>query len=461
MIPSHKMSPLEKKSALALSGIFGCRMLGLFMILPVFTLYADTLVGSTPFLIGLAMGIYGFTQALLQIPFGALSDRLGRKRIITLGLILFALGSILAAMSHSIYGVIAGRALQGAGAIGSTTIALLADLTHEDHRSKAMAIIGMIIGFSFMVAMIVGPMINAWVGVSGIFWFTTFLALLGIVVLFTLVPKPQHNHFHRDSQPIFKELPRILKNKQLLCIDFSVFVQHALLTAIFVVLPVIFHRNGLLETNQWKLYLPVLLIAFVVSIPCIIIGEKKRKIKPMLLLGISAILISQFGFWFLQHSIIGLTISLALFFTAFTLLEALLPSLVSKLSPAGSKGTATGVYSTAQFLGIFVGGVVAGALYEHYHITDVFWFCLSLCVVWLMTILQMKKPAHISSLIASVSDIREHGSNGLKESIEALPGVVEVALALEEDAVYLKIDKDSFDEDRLQCLLHPIDSISD
>jgi len=448
---SQSMSFSEKKAAFSLAIIFACRMLGLFMILPVFSLYAHQLRYATPLLIGITLGVYGFTQAILQIPFGTLSDRLGRKPIIATGLAIFILGSVIAALSHTITGVMIGRALQGAGAIGSTTIALLADLTHEDNRSKAMAILGMVIGFSFMVAMIIGPIINTLMGTAAIFWFTALIALMGMIILSVIVPKPPRHLFHYDSQPVLKELPKLLKNKSLLCLDFSVFVQHALLTATFVVLPIVFHHNQLAESSQWKLYAPVLLIAFMLSIPCIIVGEKKRKIKTMFLFGIACILIGQIGFWLLQRSNLGLGIVLCVFFTGFSLLEALLPSWVSKLAPAGRKGTAMGIYSTAQFFGIFVGGLIAGLLYQHYHITDVFWFCIALSIAWLLIMRWMPKPANISSRTISITNFSLPYKR-LQERITALPGVFEVLVAPEEQVAYLKIDKDTFNPASLDQL---------
>jgi len=273
---SHQdMTPVEKRAAITLASLFSLRMLGLFMILPVFSLYAENLEGATnmPVLIGLAIGIYGLTQALLQIPFGMLSDRYGRKPIITIGLLLFAFGSIVAAMADSIMGVIIGRALQGSGAIAATIMAFAADLTREEHRTKIMAVIGMSIGMSFAVALIMGPVLNSYIGIQGIFWLTAALAVRGIFVLHLGVPKPVHTGFHRDAEPVPGYVSSIIKNSQLLRLDVGIFTLHMILTATFVVMPFALRDYaGLPAADHWMIYFSVLLLSIVAMGPLVILA---------------------------------------------------------------------------------------------------------------------------------------------------------------------------------------------
>ncbi len=274
------MLPSERRAAVSLAGIFSLRMLGMFMILPVFALYTDKIAGATPTLIGLAIGAYGITQALLQIPFGLLSDRLGRKPVIAAGLVLFALGSVIAATSTSIYGIILGRVIQGAGAIPSVVMALAADLTREEQRTKAMAIIGISIGMSFSVALVAGPVLDHWVGISGIFWLTAVLACVGIAVLYLIVPQPAVSSVHRDAQPVPAQFLSVLRDRELLRLDFGILILHMILTASFTVLPLVLRDElGLASAHHWYIYLPALLLSIAAMVPFIIIAERHRRMK--------------------------------------------------------------------------------------------------------------------------------------------------------------------------------------
>ncbi len=455
---TNTMTKQERTAALSLAGIFAFRMLGLFMILPIFALYAHDLIGATSTLVGMALGIYGLTQAALQIPFGMLSDRIGRKPVILIGLVLFILGSILAALSHGIYGMLFARALQGAGAIGSTIIALAADSTREEHRTKAMALIGIVIGLSFTLAMILGPALSAWIGLSGIFWLTAALGVCGIIILYAAVPTPAHSHFHRDTQPIPSKFKSILKNRQLLRLDIGIFVLHAVLTASFLVIPVILAElAGLPEAKQWYLYLPVLLLSYVFMLPFVIMAEKKRKMKPIFLGSIAIIALSQFSLSLFHSNIFAIGVSLLFFFTAFTILEATLPSLISKIAPIASKGTAIGVYSTAQFLGIFVGGTLGGFYFSHHGVGGVFFLCMLLSGVWLLIAGTMQNPRHLSTQLLTVGPMSDNEAKALSQRLLDVPGVEEATVVPQEFTAYLKVNKDILEENALAPFMNEVD----
>ncbi len=386
------MTPNERRSTLALGGIFATRLLGLFMILPTFSLYALHLPGATASNIGIALGIYGLTQALLQLPFGLLSDRFGRKRIITFGLILFAIGSIVATLSDSIGGVILGRALQGSGAIGSTLIALMADLTREEQRSKAMAVIGMMIGLSFSLALVVGPIVSLYFGIQGIFMLTALLALLGIIILHTQVPDPLSNRTHESLRPHLKQLPILFKNRSLLKLNFGIFAQHAILMANFVILPILL--NGLMPNNHPNplFYLLIVAAAFSVAIPIIIYTHRTQKAHILLPLMIAVLATSQLLFIFFHGQLWEIAANLILFFIAFNVLEAELPAQISTIAPKEQKGAAMGIYSSCQFLGIFCGGALGGFLYGHIGNTAIFLLGLGLATIWFTLSLLRKRP---------------------------------------------------------------------
>lgn len=436
----------EKSAVLSLAAIMAFRMLGLFMILPVFSVYAQHLPHATPFLIGLALGIYGLTQAALQIPFGILSDKIGRKPVMAIGLGLFALGSIFAALSHSITGVIIGRALQGTGAIGSTVLATVADLTRDENRSKAMAVLGLTIGFAFTAALIIGPLVHAGFGLSGIFWFTALLAVVGLVLLTIAVPTPPKFAVHQN---LSKRFSAVFKNTQLLRLNAGIFSLHAMLTALFISLPILFtHILQLTQTHQVLLYLVVLLVSFALMLPFIIIAEKQRKMKSIFLGAISVILFSQVGLFLSHHHVALIAVLLLFFFTAFTLLEASLPSLISKISPIRNKGAAMGVYSASQFLGIFVGGMVGGFLFGHFGVSSLFIFCAALAFVWLILASTMQQPPYLSTVILPAPDHGEHDE--LLQILHKMTGVVEVAIMAEEALIYVKADRKKIDKHELR-----------
>lgn len=392
---TEKMTPLERRSVLSLAAIMSLRLLGLFMILPVFSLYAHQLLRSTPLLIGIALGIYGLTQGLFQIPFGMLSDRLGRKPIITFGLMIFALGSLVAGFSHTITGMIIGRALQGAGAIGSTVIAMIADLTRENQRTKAMAINGISIGLSFSLAMMLGPVLAAWIHVSGIFWISTGLSFIALLLLFSIVPNPVHSEWHSDAELDTTQFTKILLNKTLARFNLSVFILHAIFTATFIALPMSLHNiNGFDSAQQWKLFLPALIFAFLFSMPCIMRAEKKRQVRTYFWSGIILLLLAEIIWRYWMHITLVASLGLLLFFMAFTMLEAFLPSLVSRAAPATRKGTAMGIFSCAQFLGIFFGGTVGGWIYGAFNLSGIYLFCIALAITWLLLAFSIQNPQY-------------------------------------------------------------------
>ena len=446
----ENMTPLEKRVAMSLSAIFASRMLGLFMVLPVFAVYAEELDGFSPTLAGLAIGIYGLTQAIFQIPMGLLSDRIGRKPVIIGGLIIFALGSVVAAMADSITGVIIGRALQGSGAIASAIMALAADLTREEHRIKVMASIGMSIGMSFAIALVVGPMLHGWFGVEGIFWITAILAVAGITVAKFAVPTPVLTRFHRDAEVDISWFGKALSDPQLLRLDTGIFILHFILVSMFVVMPVILRDNfGFSLEHHWQLYLPVLFFAVLTMVPFIIIAEKKRKIKQVLIGAIFVLAVSQLGMPMFRDSLVGFAIMLWLFFSAFNLLEASMPSLVAKMAPAAHKGTAMGAYSTSQFLGVFLGGLTGGTLSEFYGLTGVATFNVGLLVVWAGLAITMKKPLFHTSYLLNVGKVAETEAEQIIKDLSQVTGVVDVTVIVEDGIAYLKIDKQQVNMDEL------------
>lgn len=440
----------EWRSVSSIALIFAFRMLGLFMILPIFAIAADDYTGATPTNIGFAIGVYGLTQALLQLPFGALSDKFGRKPLILFGLVLFALGGVIAAMSHSITGLIIGRAVQGGGAVGSTLLALTADLTKIENRSKAMALIGMTIGASFMISMILGPLLYSQFALSGLFWFTTFLAISGMLILWFIVPKPPKFQKHSDTEPSLSFIINTLKNTQLLKLDVSIFCLHAILTALFVVLPIILEQIiGIHENKQWLLYTPVLIGAFILMLPIMILSEKRHKTREIMLLSILILAGSTFAIYLFHHSALIIGAIMMMFFTAFSLLEATLPSLISKIAPSDSKGTALGIYSTSQFLGIFFGGSTAGILLEQFGIPAVLLFLSALGAGWFVIAFTLPTPPQISSWLLPVGELTDENANQLHQELNKQPGVVEATIIIEECIAYLKVDDTKVDKPQL------------
>jgi MFS family permease len=392
------MSPSEIRASLSLASIFALRMLGLFLILPVFAVHAMHLKGGDNHtLVGMALGTYGLTQGMLQIPYGMASDRYGRKRVIVLGLILFALGSFVAAISDNIYVIIAGRALQGAGAISAPVMAFLSDLTREQHRTKAMAMVGSSIGLMFALSLVGSPLLYRHIGMGGIFVLTGVLALVAIWVVLSVVPQEPAVRMDAEEHVEPARLADVLRNPHLLRLNFGIFSLHAVQMAIFVVVPLaLIGAGGIPVGEHWKIYLPVVLGSFVLMVPAIFYAEKKDAIKPVFLASIALMAAVQLGFVFSLQNFSALVILLLGFFVAFNILEASLPSLVSRTAPVRAKGAALGVYNTTQSLGLFVGGAAGGWLMQHHGRAPVFMFGTALIALWGIAAASMQVPRRAS-----------------------------------------------------------------
>jgi len=452
---SSSMTSSEKRAIGSLASVYALRMLGLFMILPVLSLFAKELDGATPTLIGLAMSIYGLPQVVLQIPFGLFSDKFGRKKLIIIGLVLFLAGSIVAALSGDIYGVLIGRALQGAGAVSAVIMALVADLTQEVHRTKAMAMIGVSIGMAFGAGIIGGSIIAAtFGGLHSVFWASAILTVLAILAVLFLVPNPQKTKLHRDAEFVPSEAMKALKNAELLRLDYGIFILHLILMAIFVVVPTLMHDAGLEKGSEWQVYLPVFVGSMALIVPFIILAEKKRKMKKVFLGAIATLSIAGIGFALFHENLTMLIVFLSVFFCGFNLLEATLPSLVSKTAPADLKGTAMGAYSSSQFLGLFFGGIIGGWFNGQFGVTAVFLACAGLAASWFAVSFFMKEPRYLAGLLISIEAMSKNDADIFVYELAKVTGIVEVVLHHEEAVVYLKVENVQLDKERLQILIN-------
>ncbi len=448
------MSPLERRASIGLASIYGLRMLGLFIILPVFVLYAEHLPGGeSHLLMGIALGAYGLTQAILQIPAGLMSDHYGRKPVIYISLLLFALGSFIAASADNIYWIIIGRVVQGAGALNAAVMALAADLTREEVRIRTMAIIGMTIGATFSLSLILSPLLEGVIGVPGIFALTGVLALLALLVVRFVIPDPVITRFHSDAEANGKRFGEVLRNKDLLRLNFGIFTVHALLMSVFMQVPFLLQSGGLEAAEHWKVYLPVMLAAFVLMLPLIFIAEKKGRAKQIFMLSIMLAALAQAMLVFAPHNIWGVTTALLVFFTAFNVLEAKLPALISIVAPLAARGTAMGVYSSVQFLGAFFGATAGGALMQYVGGNSVFVFGFVLLLLWLAVAAGMQSPASVSTRMYHLPEMDDAAAGELRQRLARIPGVCEAIVVAAEHMVCLKVDRHGFDETEVEQLL--------
>ena len=379
------MNSAERLFALKISLVMAVRMLGLFMLFPVMSVYAGDYESATPFLVGMAIGIYGLTQAIFQIPFGYLSDRFGRKPILIVGLLIFLLGSVMAANTSNIVVVVIGRAFQGGGAISAVLMALLADSVSEENRTKANAFVGFQIGVAFMLSLLIGPIIASRIGLSGLFWVIALLSVIAMLIVFSL-KQSKPIAYYKLSFEAFKET----FTKELLALDFSIFSLHLILAAGFIVMPLLIIENQIVSMiDNWRLYLPAVLLSFLGMVPLIVISEKFKKTKYILLISILLLIASQLIFFCLNLNFKVFLFTLTLFFVAFNTIEALLPSLLSRTASSSKRGLAMGIFSTSQFIGTFIGGVIGGFIYDIYDLNSVFLFTIFVAIIWWLLILFM------------------------------------------------------------------------
>lgn len=382
------MTSIEKRAAISIAAIYATRMFGLFLIFPIFSFAAQNLSHSTPALIGLALGIYGLTQALFQIPIGALSDRLGRKKVISLGLIIFAFGSLIAAYADSIYGMVLGRALQGSGAIAGALMALCADLSSEQNRSKMMAVVGASIGASFILALIAGPIAYEALELNGLFILTSTLACVAILVLFFVTPDvkqaaPSHHRFSQQFKTVWQ-------NANLQRLNLSIFSLHFILTACFIVVPLMLNQLLEARSHHTLVYTIVMFGSFIFMLPYMILAEKKKRTHQAIVRAIFVLLLSLLSLAITHNTVYSLVPVLVVFFFAFNYLEATLPAQVSKQAPPELKGTAMGVYASFQFIGAFFGGLIGGLLLQYFEQRSIFIFCMVLSLLWCLVAFRMR-----------------------------------------------------------------------
>jgi MFS family permease len=445
-----RMSREELRAGVSLASVFALRMLGLFLILPVFAVHAHGIPGGANLtLVGVALGAYGLTQALFQIPFGVASDRFGRKPVIIAGLVVFAVGSVVAALAHDVYVTIIGRCLQGAGAISAAVTALAADLTREEHRTKVMAMIGGSIGVVFAASLVLAPLLYAHIGMEGIFFLTGALAVGAIAIVVYVIPPAPARVRAPEEMTRFMD---VLRDTQLARLNFGICVIHTTQMAMFVVLPAAMLGSGNLPLAQhWKVYLPVVLLSFVLMLPVIVFSEKKARVKPVFLAAIGLLVLTQLGFAAGVRRFWSIVCLLLPYFVVFNLLEAMLPSLVSRMAPPGAKGAALGIYNTTQSVGLFLGGALGGAAAHHFGAQGVFLCCALAGAAWFAVALSTRLPPLIA--------LREYAIQAhidlqaIRPKLASLPGVREAVVVPEKRMAYLKVNLERWDEARLRSIL--------
>ncbi|ULJ68799.1 MFS transporter [Wielerella bovis] len=447
----------EWRAATSLAGVYALRMLGMFLVLPVLSLHAHSLAGADEAsklkMVGLAMAAYGLTQALLQLPLGMLSDKIGRKKVIYLGMSVFALGSFIAAFTNDAQTLVIARAIQGAGAVSAAVTALLADLTREEVRTRAMSMIGLSIGLTFSVSLVLSPMLSKFIGVQGLFALTGILSLASIALVKYYTPNPTQLRHHEDTQVSVRRIGEVLKNTQLLRLNYGIFALQAGLMAIFTALPFALRHLGWDKSEHWQVYLPATVLGLIFMIPAIIIGETRNKLKQVFVLGISLVLLAQFALIFSLSSVWIVGAVLIIYFIGFNILEASLPSLVSKIAPSDLKGTAMGVYNTTQSLGVFTGGLIGSKMYALFGFVGVFGFCCVIVGVWLWLAMTAPAPRPVKNVMFAVPDALRGDLNGLKHKIQAASGVEAVSFSADGATVFIKALQQGFDEDLVKSLL--------
>lgn len=445
---ASSLNSREKRAAVSLASVFAFRMLGLFMLMPVLAIYGQELEGFSPIWIGFAIGAYGLTQAVLQIPMGRLSDKIGRKKVIVGGLAVFALGSVIAALAESIQMLTVGRALQGMGAIASALLAFASDLSRDEQRPKVMAVIGMSIGMSFAFAMLLGPIVAASWGIAGVFWLTAILAVCGIFIVTMLVPSAINKAPKGDTLASFSDIKKLIKHPQLARLNIGVLLLHLTLTTIFVVLPSQLIKDGLVAENHWQLYIPVLFLAFFLMVPVMIVAIKKEKEKQAFIGSVMVLIVSMLSMSMWANSVVGIAVCMLLYFVAFNFLEATMPALVSRIAPASQKGSAMGGYSSSQFLGAFLGGMLGGYVAQTTSTQAVFAAAALVGVIWLIIAWKMQVPpkSKVISLMTQLDS--EEQAQTLASQLVALPGVIEATVVRDESRSYLKINDKEFDLDQ-------------
>lgn len=451
---AFQFSSIEKRTLFGLSGIYALRMLGLFLLYPVFSLYANALVnGQNAMLAGLALGAYPLAQAVLHIPMGMLSDRFGRKTIILIGLLLLAIGALICSFANTIEWLIIGRLIQGSGAISAAITALLADLTQEEHRTASMAVIGITIALSFAIAIVAAPFLYSGIGMQGIFLFMAITALLAIPILYTVIPNPIRSPFHADTETNFSTLRTVFSIKELWRLNFGILTLHASQMALFYVLPFELKNRFQLDiqAHTW-IYLGAALLSFIVMVPCIAIAESKDRLKPFFTGSVMVIALS-FALLAEPLQLLWVCLGLFLFLAAFNILEASLPSLVSKIAPVSAKGSAIGIYATSQSIGIFLGAMIAGFLHAHFGLSAVYLCFTVWALLWFFITLSMKKPPAVRTCLYGIGNLSRETAQTLTKELSKVKGVYEAIILSEDGVAMLKVDRHHFNETEVKQLI--------
>ncbi|MBR7059760.1 MAG: MFS transporter [Neisseriaceae bacterium] len=451
------MNHQEKRVSAILSFVYVLRLLGIFLLLPIFTLWASTLDGgNNKMLVGLSFGIYGLTQAIFQLPLGIASDRWGRKNVICIGLSLFALGSFLSAFADNVIFLTIARALQGMGAVSAAVTALLADLTRDEVRTRAMSIIGLSIALTFSISLIIAPVLENIIGVSGIFILMGVLIIIGILVVRFIVPDPPQIQVKEDVATNIANLPLVFKNASLWRLNFGIFALHCAQMAMFVALPFVISQYVDIQRSElWKIYFPVTIIGIIAMVPAVAIGEIRGKLKQTLLIAIILLAIAQFGLS-VNHNLIAILIMLSLYFIGLNIAEAILPSWVSKISPSTLKGSAMGVYNTAMSLGLFSGSLIGGVLMQYIEANAVFIFCGLLMIVWGLLVVGASVPLPVKTFIESIPAAWQNHLETLNYRLREMQGVTEIAFSSDKKILYLKVLPKNFNHDNLKTLFAEI-----